>query len=401
MTDIIFENGTDSLEFWGEDSNNEAFKESGLSRVFLGRSIGYTKSHPLRKSPLANLESLKEITIDINISNGSAFKGGNIESVTITNNVTKISTSALQDFTGLKSVTIEDSEKILDCDEGGNFYHCPLESVYLGRNISYINESPFRYNREGLKTLIIGDDVTELGEGVFSGHSGMTSLTLSKKLKTIGKQAFYGCEGLTSVFIPNSVMEIGDDAFDLTRGLTSFTIEDGTEELSINNNFLNSPLGEVYLGRNIDYPEGKSPFSMLEPLKQLKIGKDVSSINEGAFAGCQNLKDVVSYAVNVPTTGQNVFTESYLSDATLHVLDQAYKDYSKSYPWYLFKNFMLIDADGNETPLPSSEGDASDNGMVNAEDVVEVVSYMMGYPSEGFNNKYADVNSDGIITLPI
>ena len=397
MTEVIFEKGTDSLEFWGEYSNNEAFKESGLSKVFLGRKIGYTKSHPLRKSPFANLETLKTLIVDIDIDEATAFKGGNIESVTITSNVTKLSTLALQDFTGLKSVVIEDSENILDFDKGGNFYHCPLESVYLGRNIIYISESPFRYNREGLKTLIIGDDVTELGEGVFSGHSGMTSLTLSNNLKTIGKQAFYGCEGLTSVSIPNSVMEIGEDAFDLTRGLTSFIVEDGIEGLSINNNFLNSPLIEVYLGRNIDYPEGKSPFSMLESLKLLKIGKDVDCINDGAFAGCQNLNNVVSYAVNVPKTGKNIFTESYLGDATLHVSDQSYKTYKKAYPWYLFKNYMLIDAEGNETPLISTEGDANGDGTVNAADIGEVVNFIMGSPTQKFEEKAADANYDDTV----
>ena len=33
------------------------------------------------------------------------------------------------------------------------------------------------------------------------------------------------------------------------------------------------------------------------------------------------------------------------------------------------------------------------------EDVVEVVGYMIGNPSEEFNNKNADVNGDGIINI--
>ena len=42
-------------------------------------------------------------------------------------------------------------------------------------------------------------------------------------------------------------------------------------------------------------------------------------------------------------------------------------------------------------------GDANGDGTVNAADIVEVVNYIMGSPSAGFNEKAADVNGDGVV----
>ena len=43
------------------------------------------------------------------------------------------------------------------------------------------------------------------------------------------------------------------------------------------------------------------------------------------------------------------------------------------------------------------KGDANDDNIVNATDIVEVVNYIMGNPSEKFNNNAADMNGDGEI----
>ena len=85
-------------------------------------------------------------------------------------------------------------------------------------------------------------------------------MTLASGLKKIGGMAFYGCEGLKSLSIPGSVTEVGQQAFDLCRNLKTLTLEDSSEELTftagnnnINNAFANSPLKDIYIGRNYAY----------------------------------------------------------------------------------------------------------------------------------------------------
>jgi hypothetical protein len=55
---------------------------------------------------------------------------------------------------------------------------------------------------------------------------------------------------------------------------------------------------------------------------------------------------------------------------------------------------------GNPEDFNKSEdntGDANGDGNVNAADIVEVVNYIMGSPSGGFNNTNADANGDGTV----
>ena len=48
--------------------------------------------------------------------------------------------------------------------------------------------------------------------------------------------------------------------------------------------------------------------------------------------------------------------------------------------------------------LPDTvKGDANGDGYVNAADIVEVVNYIMGYPSEKFDEILADANNDGTV----
>ena len=216
LREVILENGTDTLEFLGESSNNESFYNCPLTSVFIGRHIYYTRANYSRKSPF-QLGTIKKAIIDINMTpyDGNAFKNSSIDTVSITNNVTKLDTEILQGWSGLKYVLIADETTSLDFGAGGNFKYCPLDSVYLGRSMTYSSESPFRYNREGLKHLAFGNFVTELGDVDFLGLIALTSLELPHSLKKIGSQTFYGCKGLTSLTIPNSVTEIGKQAFDL------------------------------------------------------------------------------------------------------------------------------------------------------------------------------------------
>ena len=400
---LTFEDGEDILTFVKDHnaySSIMPFANTSIETLYMGRVVvGTDNYYPDNTTiPFANVGSSFTMRVGDNITEigEGAYAGWMVSSLIIPKNVLKIGVDAIGNCAHLTSVAIEDGTTPLEFMEGTGFQGCQLKELYVGRNLKYDSwKSPFRYNKEALSSLTIGDQVTEISENEFVGLKSLKTLELPTSLKKIGYQAFYGCEALTTVIIPNSITEIDEDAFGLTRGLTSFTIEDGTESLSINNNFLNSPLGEVYVGRNITYPEGNSPFSMLESIKKVTIGSHVSRLEDTQFAGCQNLKDVVSHALSVPSTGQHVFTEAYQAEATLHVPESAYNKYQNTYPWYLFKNFQLIDENGTETPKTIVLGDASGNGIVNTDDIDEIVRYIMGNPSESFNFGNADMNKDG------
>ena len=46
---------------------------------------------------------------------------------------------------------------------------------------------------------------------------------------------------------------------------------------------------------------------------------------------------------------------------------------------------------------PPMKGDANGDGIVNATDIVEIVNFIMGHPSDKFNEDAADANEDGVV----
>lgn len=54
-----------------------------------------------------------------------------------------------------------------------------------------------------------GHAITAIGDGAFSGCTGLTSISFPLTLVTIGNSAFNGCTGITNIEVPNSVNYIG------------------------------------------------------------------------------------------------------------------------------------------------------------------------------------------------
>ena len=201
-----------------------------------------------------------------------AFKGcDELVSVSIGNSVKRIGNGAFSGCTALKDVNIKSGDNILSLgcniyDNLGNgeglFYDCPLETLYLGRNIEY--ETGYNY----------------------------------------GYSPFYGIKTLNSVSVGNCVTSINNGAFSGCNALKSLFIEDGLETLSLGCNiydgagsgeglFYDCPLETLYLGRNIEYETGYnygySPFYGIRTLSSVAIGNNVTSIGNSVFAGCENI----------------------------------------------------------------------------------------------------------------
>ena len=120
-------------------------------------------------------------------------------------------------------------------------------------NYDFVNEeyhfpSPWYEYRENITNVIIGDEVSAIGEAAFAGFSKMTSVDIGNSVTIIGKNSFVSSKSLTSIVIPNSVITIGSWAFSYCTNLTSVT-----------------------------------------------IGSSVSTIEDSAFRMCGNLSEIINY----------------------------------------------------------------------------------------------------------
>ncbi|MBE6285495.1 MAG: hypothetical protein E7093_03515 [Bacteroidales bacterium] len=175
---------------------------SGLTSVTIPNSVTSIGSSAF--SGCSGLTSVK-IPNSVTSIGGSAFSGcTGLTSVTIPNSVTSIGYAAFDECTNLKELCIEDGGETLylryNSTNEGLFYDCPLETLYLGRDLSYDTSysygySPF-YKIKTLKSVTICNSVTSIGDYAFYGCSGLTSITIGNSVTSIEDDAFYKCSNL-------------------------------------------------------------------------------------------------------------------------------------------------------------------------------------------------------------
>ena len=167
--------------------------------------------------------SLKEVKLGSQLKtiNQYAFSGcSSLPSITIPSAVTNIYNYVFNNCTGLKTVNIADSESTLTFgSNGGNpiFASCPLDYVYIGRDINYSTNSstgysPF-YRNTTLREVKITDKETEISENEFYGCTNLQKITIGDGVTTIGKRAFSGASSLKFFAFGSQVADIGEEAF--------------------------------------------------------------------------------------------------------------------------------------------------------------------------------------------
>ena len=144
-----------------------------------------------------------------------------------------------------------------------------------------------------IKTVVIEDGVTSIGDDAFYNCTGLTSVVIGNSVKSIGNYAFYNCTGLTSVVIGNSVKSIGSDAFCGCTGLTSveFNAENCT---TMSSSVFNgcTALSTVTIGENVKIIPAYAFYHCIG-LTSVEIPNSITSIGERAFRGCSGLTSVV------------------------------------------------------------------------------------------------------------
>ena len=240
---------------------------TGLTSVVINDSAAITSIGTNAFSGCTALNSLKkksatspEETIDYKIiipegvktiEQGAFNNCAALPSVSIPGSVTSLEKVAFNGCTGLKSLRLEDGSAVLylgstyssssSGTKKGLFRDCPLENLYVGRNLSYTNyDTSYTYSSNpsyyGYSAFA---NITSLASVTISVPSGVTSFT-------IGKYAFKGCTGITSAIFTNT---IGNTPIGVWRSSTSSnsggTVVDVSDEASAATVLKN--MGENYL----------------------------------------------------------------------------------------------------------------------------------------------------------
>ena len=203
-----------------------------------------------------------------------------------------------------------------------------LDGTYsIRKGTKIICDEAFRWRKiigcRSLKSLVIPDSVTNIGDYAFSGCWSLSSVVIPDSVTSIGDYAFWNCRSLTDIVIPDSVTSIGESAFKNCISLKSFEIPssvsgigfgafDGCESLTnivIPDSVVNlkgnpfcrwdgelkclSPYFIYYNKVLFDKDKSKIIAFRDKDTTSYVIPDYVTSIGNGAFWGCESLTSIV------------------------------------------------------------------------------------------------------------
>lgn len=177
--------------------------------------------------------ALEEFTLPANLTtiDIEAFGGcDSLTSITIPSSVSDISTSGLYDCSSLDEITIScgtsTTVPALGFSEFSN-----LKTLTIGEGITNIGPNAFA-DCESLTTVVMPNSVTSIGNFAFARCGSLSTIVLSNRLETIGTRAFTECDALTSIAVPDGVTGIGSFAFSGCNNLVSAAIPSSVTQLS-------------------------------------------------------------------------------------------------------------------------------------------------------------------------
>lgn len=192
-----------------------------------------------------------------------------------------------------------------------------------------------------IRTVIIGEGVTNIGDMTFKDCTSLESVTMSS-VESIGNEAFSGCTSLSSVTLSDTLEKIGNKSFSSCTSLVSITLpstittigERAFEYAGLRTSTL--PASLTSIGKEIFYSCEQltktniystavptRTYSGCTALTQVTMHDGVTAIEESAFENCTSLVTVTvpdslitvgPYAFNGCTALNNIkFSESVTS----------------------------------------------------------------------------------------
>jgi len=304
----------------------------------------------------------------------------------------------------------------------------------------YYAKTPWLANLSKIKTLVIGNGVTSIGEHAFENCDKLTSVTISSSVTSIGQASFNYCHSLKTITIhATTPPTLGTQVFYDVEEFTVY-IPDGTYNSYSNASNWNKLRDMIELsktasgncganGSNLTwkltsdgaltisgsgkmadwgYPKDAPWKYVLRYIKTLVIGNGVTSIGdfafkncrsltsitipnsltsigESAFMGCVELKTITIHATTPPSLGYNAFgtvgTNNYVFGMEIYVENESIPIYIPDGTYNKYKNDGMW---GSFTNFIES-GNAGTSGSNRSSTSNAIDEYAEG--NKAYNNK--------------
>lgn len=334
--------------------NTTSSNYSGLSTVMaIPSEITYNnltfRVTAIQDRAFANCTALESISIPgtVTIIGSTKYNSSSTATYLPFYNCTSLKTVRFEDGTDPVSLGVSYYSSNTSYPKG-LFYYCPLEEVYIGRNITYkdygsgsssFGSSPEYYgysafyNQEKLTKVTVGEMVADIPAYLFYKNASITLMRLPS-VKNIGKAAFRECTKLTTLTLGQSLETVGDEAFYGCTNITKLTFPDATQSIGAGAFYGCSSVAEVTVGKGLRsigdggfygcksftaliLPDefttmGESAFEGCAKLTVAKIGNSLTAMPAKAFKNCVSLSEMV-----IPATATSIGDEAFYNDSGL------------------------------------------------------------------------------------
>ena len=327
-----------------------------------------------------------------------------------------IGDGAFFNCTSLQNISLPDSVKVI-----GNcaFFNCAnLQHISLPDSVKVIGNGAFA-KCASLENIHLPEGITTIGDYGFAECNMLNNINLQPSLQYIGKAAFLNCWAFTSISFPDAITAINDYTFCDCHNLTDTNFNNintfGKSSFSGCNKLTSINLDKAQsIGENAftggswrwhvycDSDNSNSPFIAGEAtwnngnwgsLKNITLGKDVSSIFRSAFDG--HVLDTITCMAPIPPVFGNtywtIFNDQTYNTALLRVPNVVVDTYRNADGWKYFNNIEGFTIMGN--------GDVNGDGDLSIGDVTVFIDTLLGGQSDTINPINADVNGDGQLSI--
>ena len=180
-----------------------------------------------------------------------------------------------------------------------------IKTILINDGVTSIGDNAF-YGCKSLTSVTIGNSVTSIGNSAFSDCWRLDALQLPESVTSIGNSAFAGCFRFRNIHIPKNVSSIGTCLFQYCSKLVSITVDTENPIYDSRDNcnaIIETSTNVLVEGSNATHiPEtvvaiGKSAFANKNGFRQIDIPNSITSIGGDAFINCDTLESLV-----VPTS---------------------------------------------------------------------------------------------------
>lgn len=254
--------------------------------------------------------ALDEVVIPdkVEVIEAEAFKGSSVDKLIIGKGVKDIG-DAFVTCDSLKSVVVDEENPYFSSDSEGVIFNKD-KTVLLAYPQAKISES-----------YVIPEGVKTIASLAFTDIIKLKSITLPVSLTDMGDDAFKDCENLKTVYYTGTLdgwceIAIGEDESTpmlfaenlyidgkLLEG--DIIIPDGVTAIC-ENAFRGLPLTGVVIPDSVT-EIGENAFEDCKKLKSVTLGKNLETIQRGAFGGCSQLESIV-ISDSVKSIGDGAFS---------------------------------------------------------------------------------------------